>query len=68
MKVDKVEPGASLTVYVEVEEIEPYLENARALGGDVIVGKTQIPKAGWFAHLSDPDGNIVGLFQELKKS
>jgi len=63
MKVDEVHPGASPLVYIEVEEIEPYLERAKELGGGVAVPKTEIPTVGWFAHLTDPDGNVVGLFQ-----
>ncbi len=63
MKVDEVHPGESPSVYIEVGEIEPYLQRARELGGSVAVPKTEIPNVGWFAHLKDPDGNIVGLFQ-----
>lgn len=63
MKVEKVEPGQTPLVYVEVEEIEPYLEKAKQLGGGVAVPKTEIPKVGWFAHLTDPDGGVVGLFK-----
>jgi len=67
MKVDQVKPGQSPYIYIEVEELEPYLERARELGGGVDVPKTEIPQIGWFAHLTDPDGNIVGLFQGLPK-
>jgi predicted enzyme related to lactoylglutathione lyase len=64
MKVDKVTPGKSPVVYIEVPEIEPYLKKAKELGGKVATPKTLIdPKVGWFAQLTDPDGNSVGLFQ-----
>jgi predicted enzyme related to lactoylglutathione lyase len=62
-KVDEVHPGESPSVYIDVDEIEPYLEKANELGGGVAIPKTEIPKVGWFAHLTDPDGNIVGLVQ-----
>ena len=55
-------------VYVEVDEIEPYLEKVGELGGDVAVPKTEIPNQGWFAHIKDPDGNIFGLFQGGEKA
>ncbi|MFQ6104290.1 MAG: VOC family protein [Candidatus Glassbacteria bacterium] len=67
MKVDEVKVGESPYIYTEVDEIEPYLEKAQKLGGKVAVTKTEIPNIGWFAHLNDPDGNVVGLFQELKE-
>jgi predicted enzyme related to lactoylglutathione lyase len=47
-----------------VEDILPYLDKAKELGGSVDQEKTEIPSIGWYAHVLDPDGNIVGLFQE----
>ena len=63
MKAKEVKPGQSPTVYILVDEIEPYLKKVKDLGGKVAVPKKEIPTYGWFAHLTDPDGNIVGLFQ-----
>jgi predicted enzyme related to lactoylglutathione lyase len=63
-KMKEVKAGGSPLVYVQVDEIEPYLEKAKALGGHVEAPKSEIPTIGWFAHLKDPDGNIVGLVQE----
>ena len=54
-------------VYVEVEEINLYLEKVLNLGGSVAIPKTEIPTLGWFAHVKDPDGNIVGLFQGMEQ-
>lgn len=62
-KVEKVNPACSPVVYTQVDEIEPYLGRAKEFGGGVAVPKTEIPTVGWFAHLTDPDGNVVGLFQ-----
>lgn len=64
----KVSSGQSPIVYIEVDQIEPYLQRAPQLGGKVAAPKTQIdPKIGWFAHLTDPDGNTVGLFQSSQR-
>jgi hypothetical protein len=62
-KVDTVHPGESPVIYIEVEEIQPYLEKAKTLGGAVKAPKTEISTIGWFALLADPDNNTVGLFQ-----
>ena len=64
-KTDVVKPGESPVVYIEVEEINMYCEKAQKLGGGVAIPKTEISDTGWFAHLTDPDGNIVGLFQSI---
>jgi predicted enzyme related to lactoylglutathione lyase len=65
MKADKVEPGKSPFVYVDVPEIEPYLEKAIELGAEIGVPKTQIPEVGWYAHIKDQDGNIFGIVQGM---
>jgi len=62
-KVDRVEPSESPTVYVEVTDVDRYIEAAQQAGGGVTVEKTEIPTMGWFAKLTDPDGNVVGVFQ-----
>lgn len=67
-KTDKVVPGEHPPVfYVLVDEIEPYLEKAKDVGGRVNVPKSELPNMGWYAVLADPDGNAVGLFQSKPK-
>jgi predicted enzyme related to lactoylglutathione lyase len=60
--------GEKIILYSEhLKGPEPYLEKAKELGGGVDTLKKEIPKVGYFAHVLDPDGNIVGLFEDLKK-
>lgn len=59
-----VRAGGSPTAYVEVKDIEATLRKARRLGGSTERAKTEIPGMGWFAHLRDPDGNRIGLYEE----
>lgn len=56
------EPHHYVTVYVEVDDIQSYLDKTIALGGKKLVGPIKIP-TGHFAWLSDPDGNLIGLLQ-----
>lgn len=67
MKDEKVNPGQSPVIYILVDDIEPYLEKARELGGNVCHPTSEIPNVGWFAIISDPDKNVVGLFKGLPK-
>ena len=42
--------------------VQPALERALAAGGRVVTPRTLIaPGVGYFAHVADPEGNIVGL-------
>ena len=52
-----------LTLYVQVDDLQAYLEKAESLGGKTVVPPTPIPNIGSFAMFSDPDGNTVGLFK-----
>jgi uncharacterized protein len=56
------EPHNYVTVYVQVDDIQAYLDKAKALGGKVLVPPVPIP-TGKFAWMSDPEGNMIGLLQ-----
>jgi predicted enzyme related to lactoylglutathione lyase len=51
--------------YIGVESIDEYVKKIEALGGKVIVPKTEIPEIGWFALALDPEGNQFGIFQNM---
>lgn len=55
--------GAYVTVYVEVEDLELYLEKAADLGGKTLVHPVTLPGQGSFAWLAAPEGNIIGIWK-----
>lgn len=63
--------GEGLTapvVTVDVDDIDAALEKITALGGSTYRGKMQVGGAGWNAYFTDPEGNIVGLWQNAARS
>ena len=48
---------------VQVGWLDETLARAAALGGKLALAKMAVPHVGWLAHISDPDGNILGLLQ-----
>jgi predicted enzyme related to lactoylglutathione lyase len=52
------EPWA--TFYVEVDDLQAYLDRAGELGGRTVLGITELPGMA-FAMFDDPDGLLVGL-------
>lgn len=54
-------PG--LLVYVQVDDLDKYLEKAESLGGTKVLGPTPIPGHGSMALFKDLDGVTVGLFR-----
>jgi len=56
------QPGTpSVTIYVEVDNLQTYLDSAVSLGSKVLVPVTEIPGMVTYALFSDPEGNAVGL-------
>ena len=56
------EPHNYVTVYVQVDDVDAYLAKAQGLGGKKLVGPIDFP-TGTFAWMSDPEGNLIGLFK-----
>lgn len=55
----------TITPYVNVEELGVMEEKVARLGGRIHKSRQEVPGRGWFTLFSDPDGNIVGLWQAL---
>ena len=53
-------PSSSVTFYVQVEDVQAHLDKAVSLGGKVVVPLTDAGMVT-FAHIADPEGNVVGL-------
>jgi len=54
------EPGW-VTFYVEVDNLQAYLDKVAKHGGKTIVPITEIPEMVTFAVFQDPEGHMVGL-------
>ena len=50
-----------VTFYVEVDDLQAYLDKAERLGAKTVMPVTVIPNMVTLALFSDPEGNVVGL-------
>jgi predicted enzyme related to lactoylglutathione lyase len=57
----------SVTFYVQVDDLQAYLDRAARLGAKTVVPPTPIPDIGAFAMFADPDGHTIGLLKLQKK-
>ncbi|MFD2092714.1 VOC family protein [Blastococcus deserti] len=55
-------------VVVDVESIDGALERIAGLGGSTVVGKTPVGEMGFAAYFTDPEGNVVGLWETARPS
>lgn len=50
---------------IEVVSIDEHAERIEAAGGSVVVPRTAVPDMGWYAYFEDPEGNVVGLWENV---
>ena len=53
-------------VVVDVPSIDATLERIPELGGSVVAGKVPVGEMGFAAYVSDPEGNVVGLWETAR--
>ena len=53
---------------VDVESIEDSLTRIGELGGSTVVGKTPVGDMGFAAYFTDPEGNVMGLWETAAQS
>jgi len=61
-------PGHRPTNFINVESVVDYAAKVGALGGQVVMAKTAVPKMGYFAVCLDPEGNPFGLWETDEKA
>ncbi len=61
-ETDQVSRG--ITPYFKVDEVGFVLHNAPRYGGAVTKGPIPLPGYGVLHHISDPDGNIIGILSK----
>jgi len=58
--------ASSITIYITVPDISAKLEEIKAKGGTVIFDRTVISNMVTFAIFADPEGNKIGLTEEMQ--
>ena len=61
------EPHNYVMNYVETPDINQTAERIKDLGGQILIGPLPVPSGGQFAWWKDPEGNLMGLFQQQNR-
>ena len=56
-----------ITPYVNVRDLGETEAKVNAAGGRIHKSRQEVPGMGWFTLFSDPDGNIIGLWQAMQQ-
>jgi predicted enzyme related to lactoylglutathione lyase len=49
--------------YINVEDLDTATKNAQECGATLVKDRTEVPGAGWFTLVTDPAGNMLGLWE-----
>jgi len=58
----------SPVVAIEVASVDAYIEKVTSNGGKLVQEKMEIPEMGYYAYVSDPEGNVLGLWEPMVPS
>ena len=58
---------AGPVIVVDVDSIDQTLERIGGQGGTTVVGKTPVGDMGFAAYFTDPEGNVVGLWENSRQ-
>ncbi len=64
--VKRVSQGESPVIVIDVSSIDTYLTKTKDFGGKVLMPKIKIGEFGYYARISDTEGNILGLWEPIK--
>ena len=59
----KTQPNELPRNYIGVKKIDEQIEAFKNAGGKELVGKTEIPDMGWSFIGTDPEGNLIALYE-----
>lgn len=59
-------PG-NTALYIDVDDIDPYIAKIKQAGGKIHVEKQDVPGVGQFSLFEDPDGRVLGMWKQVKK-
>lgn len=57
----------SPVLVIDVPNLDAHVEKVVANGGEQVMEKTEIPDMGYYAQVKDTEGNIIGLWESIKK-
>ena len=62
--IPKAEGPSRVSIYIQVDDLQAFLDKAESLGGKTVMPPTEIPDMVTLAKFSDLEGNIIGLIKE----
>ena len=55
-------------IVIDVDSIDETLQRIDGMGGSTVVGRTPVGDMGFAAYFTDPEGNVVGLWETARQT
>ena len=53
-------------IVIDVDSIDETLQRVGGMGGSTVVGRTPVGEMGFAAYFTDPEGNVMGLWETAR--
>jgi uncharacterized protein len=60
-------PGEQPVIVINVSSVDEYLKKVEKAGGKTVMPKAQVGDMGLYARVTDTEGNVIGLWEHLRK-
>ena len=54
-------------ITISVPSIDEHVKKIEAAGGKLVTPKGEVPEMGYYAYFKDSEGNLMGLWEDIKK-
>jgi predicted enzyme related to lactoylglutathione lyase len=62
----RTEPRNYVVFYVMVDDVSAAIAKAQANGGKVVLASTPEGQHGAYAWIADPEGNVIGIYEQKR--
>lgn len=66
--VERDQYSKTPSVTVNVPSIDEYIEKVETAGGKLVKPRTDVEGMGFYAYVNDTEGNLLGLWEDVKQS
>jgi predicted enzyme related to lactoylglutathione lyase len=65
--IDSLVSMRNPVLVIDVPSLEASLKKIQKAGGKVIMPKQKVMDMGWYARVTDTEGNVIGIWENIKK-
>ncbi len=60
--------GGTPVIVINVTDVDKYAKKVEDMGGEIVMPKQDVGGMGLYVRVKDTEGNVIGLWQDIRKS